>query len=907
MTDSSASDSQEASQKRTSSVAGFSNNSGNSSNRPVKRRASKACQCCRARKVRCNVVEHGAPCTNCRLDEVECIVTESKRRKKFWGAKLDAMRKSPQENNVDAAKSVNGDIPHGHSHEDQQRGLSPVSTSRLSLDGGISDREHEEHVPHLTYRPQGHHYGFRDSNQQPSLATPIRGSLPVLTDHSPTLSFNNSFLPAHYLSKFSSDRHVLPAFIKPLPARIVPDDVEYLAKKGALTIPEVGLRNELLRTYLEYVHPYMPLLEVHDFLSIIERGSGATGKLSLLLFQAVMFAGTAFVGMSHLENAGYKTRKAARKVFFQKTRLLYDFDYEHDRIALVQALLLMTYWYETPDDQKDTWHWMGVAISLSHTIGLHRNPGKSKMDHKRQRLWKRIWWSCFMRDRLVALGMRRPTRIKSEDYDVPMLTLDDFEISSLNPNITCIAQDCLLARDPVRQRELAIMCIEKAKLCVCISHVLSAQYSVLNNNQGALTPEGNTTTTMMLLPRKLGAETCEVRSCDDQLSKWIEELPEEASYQTPTPGAMDEVLTVHRALLHMVYYTTLSALHRPQVLPSAPAAWPARNSGAELHEISRNKVRHAAAEITRIGKELRELDLVKYLPTTGVTVLLPAIIIHLLDIKSLDEKVRNESLRGFSLCMQVIHRLRENYAAADYATHFLEAAIRKANIHAVPPSEPHHQQRHLRHHAHAQQAPKRPVDIGGLLDVGRRMYMSTASLDFTNALTPPPDQGHNIHIAPSNASTDEFMASKLEAFVASTPPDSEPHDSSSSNPPISTTTTSLHHQQQQHMHDLALPVPASPFAPHTTHHHHNHHHHESLDSFLHLPTAHPADDPFFGHYDDDGAPISMHGESSGFTLDMDWMNDSAAADGGMSFLDTTMHGADFGIEMDDMIAQGLGG
>lgn len=54
------------------------------SNRPaksVKRRASKACQCCRSRKVRCNVVEHGAPCTNCRLDEVECIVSESKRKK----------------------------------------------------------------------------------------------------------------------------------------------------------------------------------------------------------------------------------------------------------------------------------------------------------------------------------------------------------------------------------------------------------------------------------------------------------------------------------------------------------------------------------------------------------------------------------------------------------------------------------------------------------------------------------------------------------------------------------------------------------------------------------------------------------------------------------------------------------
>jgi hypothetical protein len=50
-------------------------------NRPVKRRASKACCCCRARKVRCDVVENGSPCTNCRLDQVECVVTESKRRR----------------------------------------------------------------------------------------------------------------------------------------------------------------------------------------------------------------------------------------------------------------------------------------------------------------------------------------------------------------------------------------------------------------------------------------------------------------------------------------------------------------------------------------------------------------------------------------------------------------------------------------------------------------------------------------------------------------------------------------------------------------------------------------------------------------------------------------------------------
>lgn len=63
--------------------------------------------------------------------------------------------------------------------------------------------------------------------------------------------------------------------------------------------------------------------------------------------------------------------------------------------------------------------------------------------------------------------------------------------------------------------------------------------------------------------------------------------------------------------------TTVSALHRPQVLPSAPAPWPAKNNAVELQEVSRRKVRQAASEITRMAEELIEFDLVRYLPTTG--------------------------------------------------------------------------------------------------------------------------------------------------------------------------------------------------------------------------------------------------------------------------------------------------
>ena len=516
---------------------------------------------------------------------------------------------------------------------------------------------------------------------------------------------------------------VLPHYIRALPPRIQADDIEYLQKKGALTIPDTGLRNELLRSYAQYVHPYMPLLDLKDFLTPIEKNDG-NNVLSLLLFHAVMFAGTAYIDMRFLQAQGFATRKEARKVFFQRARLLYDFDYEIDRITLVQALLLMTYWYETPDDQKDTWHWMGVSISLAQTIGLHRNPAKSSMDVKRQKLWKRIWWSCFMRDRLIALGMRRPTRIKHEDCDVPMLVEEDFETEGLPAELVRMLGGCPAVRDSAKRVTLAKLCIETAKLCRCISHVLSAQYSVLSHKFGSTIE-----TTMMLVPKKAAAETCEVMQCNNELQQWYEQLDPSLKYFVPgtkerTNTNDGEVINLHRALLNMVHLTTSSALHRPQVIPSAPNL----NFAVELQELSRKKVREAATEITEIARDLYTSDLVRYLPTTGVTVLLPAVIIHLLDIKSADPVVRNTSLRRFYQCMQVLQRLREMYASADFAFSFLEAAIRKANIDMPPDTA----------HTAGAKANKK-VGTPGSVSNGSSVGYHPVDNAGHHTLTPPPD------------------------------------------------------------------------------------------------------------------------------------------------------------------------
>ncbi|EMD01250.1 hypothetical protein BAUCODRAFT_29699 [Baudoinia panamericana UAMH 10762] len=795
--------------KRTADAAGLK--PGMRSAKSVKRRASKACQCCRSRKVRCNVVEHGAPCTNCRLDEVECIVSESKRKKKWSSNDAEA---SPQQSNSLMTKENGTTVP--------MSARPPYEPLKKSID----------HTPHSLYQGLEGDGNAADAASQSSLYTPnMLMNLHRHGQRSGSVAESAQIHPD--LLAPMTPPSTMPLYIKAMPTRISPDDLAYLERRGALTIPPTPLRNELLRSYAEFIHPYMPLLNIHEFVQAID-GKNDSQTISLLLFQAVMFAGIASVDMRYLKAAGYDNRRDARREFFQKTRLLYDFDIEVDRISLIQSLLLMTYWYETPDDQKDSHHWMGIAVSLSHTIGLHRNPEKSaSMDVPRQKLWKRIWWSTYMRDRLVALGMRRPTRIKDADFDVPMLRIDDFEDNIILEGPSCIPADCSLLRDRTKQRQLAVMCIEKAKLCICISHVLSVQYSVLHNNHGVLSDEGSTRTTMMLVAKRLDPEVNEVQACDQELQDWKQALAEDAQYVAPTWAEVDvgnADIALNRSLLHMIYYATLSALHRPQVLPST--ALPPRSTPSEQLEISRKAVRLAAGEITNIANGLYHLDLVKYLPSTGITVLLPAIIIHLLDIKAPDEATRRASLQGFCQCMRIMARLRDVYAAADYSTAFLEAAIKKAEISLPQKSNEVKDSRSI------------ITSAQGLMELGRRMTSGMNS----RALTPPPDAQQDLHsgIDQQPHLTDEDIAHRLNTFLASSPPNSD-------------------HQPSHHEHKLiddgSISIPVDLEA--------------DFDSLVNLDAAGET-----WLLEDSAYAAMQGGESSGFTMDMDWMQ--SMKDGGLA-------------------------
>ncbi|KAH6972128.1 fungal-specific transcription factor domain-containing protein [Ilyonectria sp. MPI-CAGE-AT-0026] len=478
-----------------------------------------------------------------------------------------------------------------------------------------------------------------------------------------------------------SQGHPLPSYIRCLPAHLKPIDLEYLAKKGALTMPDDELQRELFRKYIQYVHPFMPVLDLAAFLSPIVRRDG-TSQVSLLVLQAVMFTGVALVDLDYLTARGYSNRRSARREFFERVRLLYDLECEPNRISRLQALLLMTYWYERPEDEKETWYWTGITQSLANVMGMHRNPDHMDISQAMKRLRKRIWWSCFVRDRLLALGIRRPARIRSEDFDVPMLTLDDCEMAPFEDDILRYFGPLPVADDAAIKRSISLCFVELAQLCVHIGDTLFTQYSILGSSTGWT----EDTITMMVRPKRSTDQMQDMEKCDSELSGWLQNLSPACRYQL-SPHQVEEqqhqqpesktILRFHQALLYIIYLATMTILHRPHALQVSA------NTSADIlvnSRLSTEKVTEAAAEMTEVVYNLQQDNQLRFASTSAVPALLSASLIHLVDARSTKRDVRNVSIGRFYQCWQALQYLQDMYACAEHAVWLLEAVIQKTKV-----------------------------------------------------------------------------------------------------------------------------------------------------------------------------------------------------------------------------------
>ncbi|KAH8585500.1 fungal-specific transcription factor domain-containing protein [Bisporella sp. PMI_857] len=268
----------------------------------------------------------------------------------------------------------------------------------------------------------------------------------------------------------------------PFPPHIGEREARYLRSHDALTLPQAEFREQLLKAYIEFVHGHLPVIDLEDFLTVVEYSGlktafnnmtrkSTTHQISFLLFQAVMFAAVGYVSTEVLQKEGFMSRESAKKIFFNRAKILYDFDICFDRLTTIQSLLLMTLCPTNRTSNrviKDAWYWLGLAISLAYVLGLNRDLPSQNPNPRKKRLERRIWWVTFIREHTLSSIsssiLPRLPRIKREDSHIRMLSLEDFDLDKSPARYEEI--------DELRMRINATDCVEKAIICWCSNESL---------------------------------------------------------------------------------------------------------------------------------------------------------------------------------------------------------------------------------------------------------------------------------------------------------------------------------------------------------------------------------------------------------------------------------------------------
>jgi hypothetical protein len=145
------------------------------------------------------------------------------------------------------------------------------------------------------------------------------------------------------------------------------------------------LCDELVDAYFKWVAPVVPIVNRSRFM---RQYRDPKNPPSLLLLQAILLAGSRVCTNPQLMDANGSTTPAAM-TFYKRAKALYDANYEDDRVTIVQALVLLGWYWEGPeggchrlivviglltcaDVTKNVFYWTRVAIIVAQGSGMHR-------------------------------------------------------------------------------------------------------------------------------------------------------------------------------------------------------------------------------------------------------------------------------------------------------------------------------------------------------------------------------------------------------------------------------------------------------------------------------------------------------------------------------------------------------
>ncbi|OQV05522.1 Fungal specific transcription factor domain-containing protein [Cladophialophora immunda] len=501
-----------------------------------------ACSFCHTRRIRCNAFQ-SQPCSNCISAQMQCQLIESKR-----GRYVRPRTKKGLSSDSSAQSQTNPPLTMSllTKASSPRTILSPTYDFSKQVDGRPLRIERLDFVPGpFTAQLRNNH---KLTHKEGSENLYARLSELALSPPQPrnlhgiqTIYLGESWLLTYVVQKVingetESDSSSPATLQVPLPpsvgdkpenlgyeTRLDPEEIEILNIRGAFTLPDKEVSDRLIQTFFECVYPAFPIFDREEFAQLYE-----SGQQSLLILNAIYAISSTLCEDDIITKAGFDSRNAARKVFLKRAKALHDADHETNKICLVQAVFLLSFLWNGSTDEKDMAYWLSIAIGNAQGKGMHRSTTNSTLRPRDRRLWKRIWWSLYVRDRHCSVNIGRPMRIRDDDYDVEPLEESDFEDDS--------AQSAFVSTIYGQTSRIhALYAIAMSKLSMIFGDINLTKFPICKARP------------------TLGCE--EISS---QLKKWRQQLPSELQLGDEEEGSF------WAKMLELTYNQHLIVLHRPE-------------------------------------------------------------------------------------------------------------------------------------------------------------------------------------------------------------------------------------------------------------------------------------------------------------------------------------------------------
>ncbi|WRT64142.1 uncharacterized protein IL334_001071 [Kwoniella shivajii] len=205
----------------------------------------------------------------------------------------------------------------------------------------------------------------------------------------------------------------------------------------ASPLPPYDVSMQALETFFDMNAISYPFLDKDDFLRDMDeiyrrdqsgnrRGSTITGQImngddelwpgkEFILFMVVA------IGTTNKERMG-EVEKGSSKIYKQRAFLSLNAAVGREDILCVQSLILLAIYAMFDPSGISLWHVVGFAARVAIALNLHRRVDDSSLPANVVEHRKRVFYSLFNLDRLVAGTLSKPLAIADSDIDVEFPT-----------------------------------------------------------------------------------------------------------------------------------------------------------------------------------------------------------------------------------------------------------------------------------------------------------------------------------------------------------------------------------------------------------------------------------------------------------------------------------------------------